>query len=99
MSHAARKPYYNDRMTEQFLSLRLSADDAALMAQLHAQTGLSKSDIVKRALRQLADAQLAPAAGGLFALGQSSFGRQGDATRQSAKVKRIVRDRLQARQR
>jgi len=86
-------------MTQEFLTLRLSADDASLVAQLHAQTGLSKSDIVKRALRQLADAQSTPAAEGLFALGQSSFGREGDAARQSANVKRVVRDRLQARQR
>ena len=86
-------------MTTQFLTLRLSADDASLMARLHAQTGLSKSDIVKRALRQLVSADEAPQAGSLFALGQAKFGKQGDATRQSADVKRVVRERLLAKQR
>ena len=69
------------------------------MAHLHAQTGLTKSDIVKRALRQLVNLEALPADGGLFALGQAGFGRQGDATRQSADVKRVVRERLQAKQR
>ena len=91
--------YFTVGMTQEFLTVRLSADDASLVAQLHAQTGLSKSDIVKRALRQLAVAQLVPASAGLFTLGESSFGRQGDATRQSANVKRVVRERLQAKQR
>lgn len=86
-------------MATEFLTLRLSAEDAALMAHLHAQTGLTKSDIVKRALRQLVNSQELPASGGLFALGQASFGRQGDATRQSADVKRVVRERLRAKQR
>lgn len=69
------------------------------MARLHAQTGLSKSDIVKRALRQLVSADEAPQTGSLFALGQASFGKRGDATRQSADVKRVVRERLLAKQR
>ena len=86
-------------MSTQFLTLRLSADDASLMARLRAQTGLSKSDIVKRALRQLVSADEAPQAGSLFALGQASFGKQGDAARQSADVKRVVRERLLAKQR
>ena len=62
-------------MTTQFLTLRLTEDDALLMARLRAQTGLSKSDIVKRALRQLGSTDAAPPAGSLFALGQASFGR------------------------
>ena len=86
-------------MATQFLTLRLSAEDASLMAHLHAQTGLSKSDLVKRALRQFGASQAEPATGGLYALGQASFGRYGDATRQSADVKRVVRERLQAKQR
>ena len=94
-----RSTYYNYLMATQFLTLRLTAEDAALMAHLHAQTGLTKSDIVKRALRQLVNVEASPADGGLFALGQASFGRQGDATRQSADVKRVVRERLQAKQR
>ena len=85
-------------MTTQFLTLRLTAEDASLMAHLHAQTGLSKSDIVKRALRQMLGSEAAPDTGGLFALGQASFGRHGDATRQSADVKRVVRERLLAKQ-
>ena len=91
--------YYNDAMTTQFLTLRLTEDDALLMARLRAQTGLSKSDIVKRALRQLGSADTPPPAGSLFALGQASFGRLGDASRQSADVKRVVRERLLAKQR
>ena len=83
-------------MTTQFLTLRLTAEDASLMEHLHAQTGLSKSDIVKRALRHLVSSEVVPAAGGLFALGRARFGRQGDAMRQSADVKRVVRERLQA---
>ena len=86
-------------MATQFLTLRLTAEDASLMAHLHAQTGLSKSDIVKRALRQLVSSEAAPATDGLFALGQASFGRHGDATRQSTNIKRVVRDRLLAKQR
>ena len=86
-------------MTTQFLTLRLTAEDASLMAHLHAQTGLTKSDIVKRALRQMVGSETTPASEGLFALGQTSFGRHGDATRQSADVKRVVRERLQAKRR
>jgi hypothetical protein len=37
------------------LNLRLSADEAQLMAQLHARLGVSKSAVVKQALRLLAD--------------------------------------------
>ena len=83
-------------MDAQFLTLRLNPEDASLMAHLQAQTGLGKSEIVKRALRQMVSTAAAPAAGGLFALGQASFGRHGDAKRQSADVKRAVRERLQA---
>ena len=86
-------------MTTQFLTLRLTAEDASLMAHLHAQTGLTKSDIVKRALRQMVGSQTASASDSLFALGQTSFGRHGNVTRQSADVKRVVRERLQAKRR
>jgi len=86
-------------MSTQFLTLRLTAEDALLMAHLHAQTGLSKSDIVKRALRQLVKEEAVPAVDSLFALGQTSFGRQGDAMRQSYDIKRVVRERLAAKQR
>jgi hypothetical protein len=66
-----------------------------LVERLHAQTGLSKSNLVKRALGLLAGEVAATAPeGGLFALGQSSFGRHGQAERQSSEVKRVVRERL-----
>ena len=86
-------------MDTQFLTLRLTAEDAVLVARLQAQTGLRKSEIVKRALRQMVSPAAMPAAAGLFALGQASFGRDGDATRQSADIKRVVRERLHAKQR
>ncbi len=34
------------------------------------------------------------AEGGLYALGVNRFGRHGDATRQSAQIKRLVRERM-----
>ena len=83
--------------TDQFLSLRLGAGDAALMRQLHERTGLSKTEIVKQALRLLASSdEAAPANACLYELGKPSFGRYGDATRQSAQIKSVVRDRLAA---
>ncbi len=92
-------PYYNHRMNASHLTLRLSSQDAALIEHLRVQTGLSKSDVVKHALRALAgtasnDDFAAPAAQGLFALGEGSFGRHGDASRQSADMKSVVRARL-----
>ena len=56
-------------MTTQFLTLRLTAEDASLMEHLRAQTGLRKSNVVKRALRHLMSSDVVPTAGGLFALG------------------------------
>jgi Ribbon-helix-helix protein, copG family len=38
-------------MDSEYLSVRLSKDDAQVIQRLHQQTGLSKSEIVKRALR------------------------------------------------
>ena len=89
-------PYYNHRMNSSHLTLRLSSQDAALIEHLRVQTGLSKSDVVKHALRTLASNEdfAAPAAQGLFALGEGSFGRHGDASRQSADMKSVVRARL-----
>ena len=86
-------------MQPQFLTLRLTEDDASLMARLHAQTGLSKSEIVKRALRKLASAEEAGLDISLFALGEASFGRHGDVKRQSANIKNVVRERLLAKHR
>ena len=86
--------------TGQFLSLRLGAGDAALVRQLHERTGLSKTEIVKQALRLLASSDQAVAANTcLYELGKPSFGRYGDATRQSAQIKSVVRDRLNAKAR
>ena len=93
-----QSPYYNGQMNTSHLSLRLSSQDALLIEHLRVQTGLSKSDVVKHALRALAsnDDFAAPAVQGLFALGEGSFGRHGDASRQSADMKSVVRARLMA---
>ena len=91
-----QSPYYNHCMNSSHLTLRLSSQDALLIEHLRVQTGLSKSDVVKHALRALAsyDDSAAPAAKGLFALGEGSFGRHGDASRQSGDLKSVVRARL-----
>ena len=85
-------------MTASHLTLRLSSDDALLIERLRQRTSMSKSDIVKLALRALAsnEESMAPAAQGLYALGEGGFGRHGDASRQSAKLKSVVRARLKA---
>jgi hypothetical protein len=81
---------------DQFLSLRLGASDSALMQQLHERMGLSKTDIVKHALRQLASSTEAQTDVSLYDLGKSIFGKHGDASRQSADIKSVVRERLAA---
>ena len=82
-------------MNTTFLTIRLGAAEVELMARLGAATGLTKTEIIKRALAHLANA--APeAGGGLFDLGASRFGRHGDAGRQSADIKRLVRERVHA---
>ncbi len=81
---------------DQFLSLRLGASDSALMQQLHERMGLSKTDIVKHALRQLAISTEAQADVSLYDLGKPIFGKHGDASRQSADIKSVVRERLAA---
>ena len=84
-------------MDSEFLTIRLSKDDARVMRRLRATTGLSKTEIVKRALRSLASNGTAPAEGtGLFELGASRFGRHGNARRQSSDIKRIARARAVA---
>ena len=83
-------------MTTSHLTLRLNADDAVLIERLRAQTGLSKSNIVKQALRALADGQAAREAPDLFALGADKFGRHGDRSRQSASIKSVARKRARA---
>jgi hypothetical protein len=81
---------------DQFLSLRLGSQDAALMQQLHEKTGLSKTDIVKQAIRQWATAAQSPAEISLFDLGKPLFGKHGDSKRQSKNIKSVVRERLAA---
>jgi hypothetical protein len=83
-------------MGTQFLTVRLTEAESKLVERLHVQTGLSKSALVKQALSRLSAVHDVNAEGGLFALGAARFGRHGDATRQSARIKRIVRERLNA---
>jgi hypothetical protein len=79
---------------ENFVSLRLGVADAALMRRLHERMGLSKTEIVKQALRLLASSTEEQVS--LYELGQSRFGRYGDASRQSSDIKSVVRARLAA---
>ena len=80
------------------------SDDTALLDRLQAQLGGTKSDIVKQALRLMAEqtpleSSQAPS---LYALGADRFGRFGrfgDAKRQSADIKSVVRQRLDAKRR
>ena len=85
-------------MTASHLTLRLTDHDAQLIELLRARTGKSKSDIVKLALRALASNEdsMAPAVQGLYALGEGGFGKHGNASRQSANLKSVVRARLKA---
>ena len=89
-------------MGSNHLTLRLSSQEATLIEQLRAASGLSKSDIVKRALRAWAGAST-PATGAdapsLFHLGEASFGKHAHAARQSASVKSVVRAQLRAKHR
>lgn len=80
--------------SDQFLSLRLGARDSALIQQLHDRMGLSKTDIVKHALRQLATSTEAQADVSLYDLGRPVFGKHGDMSRQSVDIKSVVRERI-----
>jgi hypothetical protein len=82
----------SSQSTSQFLSLRLDSGDAALMRALSVRTGLSKTEIVKLALRKLANETQSEVS--LFDMGSAKFGLYGDASRQSSQVKAIVRERL-----
>lgn len=83
-------------MDSEYLSVRLSKDDAQVIQRLHQQTGLSKSEIVKRALRSLAQDNSTSPASGLFELGANRFGRFGNVQRQSENIKDVVKARLNA---
>jgi Arc/MetJ-type ribon-helix-helix transcriptional regulator len=80
----------------QFLTVRLSEGDAALVARLHRSTGESKSDLVKRALRSLAEREMVDQPTSLHELGETVFGKRGDASRQSADIKSVVASRILA---
>lgn len=81
----------------EFLTIRLSKDDARVIQRLRATTGLSKTELVKRALRSLASEGASPAAAaGLYQLGAGRFGRFGRLRRQSSDIKRIARSRAVA---
>ena len=82
-------------MATQFLTVRLNQEDALIVSQLRARTGLTKSAIVKQALRHM-ERQTASGEGSLFELATRYIGRHGNATRQSADIKRVVRARLDA---
>ena len=82
-------------MIGRFLTLRLNETEAELLARRGASTGLTKTEIVKRALHGLAKT-LPAGAGGLFELGAARFGRHGDDARQAVDIKRVVRAHLDA---
>ncbi len=83
-------------MDTEFLTVRLSEDDARVIKRLRQETGLSKTDIVRRALRALAKEDAGAMTGGLFELGADRFGRHGNVRRQSADIKRIAKTRVLA---
>ena len=83
-------------MSAQFLTIRLTEAESRLVTRLNKQTGLTKSALVKQALKNLSSAHDDSAGGGLFELGAAHFGRHGDARRQSAQIKQVVRERLNA---
>ena len=83
-------------MTAQFLTVRLNPEEASLMTRLHAQTGLTKSAIVKQALRGMERRAGASGEGSLYELAAKYIGRHGNAARQSADVKRVVRAQMDA---
>ncbi len=83
-------------MTTQFLTIRLNAVEARLIARLNEKTGLTKTQIVKQALKNLSIPPEHPSGGGLFEIGADRFGRYGDKARQSADIKQVVRARLDA---
>lgn len=85
-------------MSSNHLTLRLNRDEALLVERLRDSLGLTKSDLVKHALRKLADQASTGAKPtvSLYSLGEGRFGQHADATRQSLHIKAIVRDRVKA---
>jgi hypothetical protein len=81
-------------METEFVTVRLTKDEADAMRRLREITGLSKTEIIRKALRSLASDRTESAEGvGLFDLGASRFGKYGDAKRQSSKIGQIARRR------
>ena len=84
-------------METEFVTVRLTRDEADAMRRLREITGLSKTEIIRKALRTLASDRSELAEGvGLFDLGASRFGKYGDAKRQSSKIGQIARTRANA---
>jgi Ribbon-helix-helix protein, copG family len=84
-------------METEFVTIRLTKDEADCMRRLRQATGLSKTEIIRRALRTLSGGRGDEIAGvGLFDLGASRFGKHGDARRQSSKIGQIARTRANA---
>ena len=79
-------------MISQFLTVRLTEAEAHLVARLSERTGLTKLQLVRKALRMLSEETDTPAGGSLFEIGANRFGRHGDRTRQSAGIKKAVRN-------
>ena len=82
-----------------FLSLRLSTEDSRIVERLHGQLGLSKSDLVKRALRLLAEQIDGGTQADAYTAGVHLFGRHGNAQRQSSHIKDVVRQVLDRKRR
>ena len=83
-------------MSAQFLTIRLTEAEARLVERLNQQTGLTKSQLVKKALKRLSLEPDGARSGGLFELGANRFGRYGNKDRQSSDIKKIVRARIDA---
>jgi Arc/MetJ-type ribon-helix-helix transcriptional regulator len=83
-----------DTTSPHYLSLRLTPDDARLMEQLRAKMGISKSEVVKQAVRLMASQVADEPESNAFTLGSGLFGRYGDANRQSSDIKQLVKQRL-----
>lgn len=84
-------------MDNEFVTVRLTRADAQYLDSLRAKTGLSKTEIVRKAIRQLAGDASGEGTGiGLFDLGAKRFGMYGDAKRQSSRIGQIARARASA---
>jgi hypothetical protein len=84
-------------MDSEFLTVRLTKTEADAMRRLREITGLSKTEIVRKALLTLAGDRSHLAEGvGLHELGKHRFGKYGDASRQSSKIGQIARSRVNA---